>query len=137
MVGLDDQGAHHIPEVDGADWYTPDEHLRWLVRRSVGEGAWPATDAALEEAGTMVPALVEPMMPVMEANPPQLRQFDHRGQRADEVDYHPCFREVEALGRGYGLVRMRYGAGWRGFDGPAPVALGIAAEYLFLHRYGR
>jgi len=124
--------AHHIPEVDGADWYTPDVHLQWLVRRAVGEGVWPVADAAMRDAGLLAATRIEPMVAEMELHPPQLRQYDHRGQRVDEVEYHPYFREVEALEREFGVVRMGFGAGWRGLAQRAPAALRAAADYIFL-----
>ena len=125
-------GAHHIPEVEASDWYSGDEHLQWLVRRSVGEATWPTAEAAMREAGTLVPEKIEPMMPVIEQNTPVLRQFDHRGQRVDEVDYHPFFKEVEKTEHGFGLVRMSNIPGWRGLGGTAPAALHAGVEYLFL-----
>jgi alkylation response protein AidB-like acyl-CoA dehydrogenase len=125
-------GVHHIPEVDGADWYGPDQHLQWLVRRSVGEADWPAADAVLREAGSLVPEQIEPRSELLDRTVPQLRQYDHRGQRIDDVEYHPYFRDVEAAGRKFGLVAMRYGDDWRGFKGGAPVALALGAEYIFL-----
>jgi acyl-CoA dehydrogenase len=124
-------GSHHIPEVAAADWYEPDEHLRWLARRSVAESEWPAAEAALREAGRLVPARIEPLMPVIESHPPVLRQFDRRGQRVDEVDYHPGFKEVESIEHGFGLVGMSYQPGWRGLA-RVPAPLHAAIEYLFL-----
>ncbi len=125
-------GSHHIPDVQNADWYSGDEHLQWLVRRSVGEAVWPTAEAAMRDAGTLVPQQIEPLMPVLEANPPVLRQYDRRGQRVDEVDYHPVFKQVEAISHGFGLVRMAYIPGWRGLEGTAPAALHGGCEYFFL-----
>ena len=125
-------GAHHIPEVDGADWYSDDEHLQWLVGRSVGESLWPVAETAMREAGTLVPERIEPLMPVIEQNGPVLRQFDHRGQRVDEVDYHPLLQG----GRTH-RARLRPGADGQhprlAWDpGIAPAALHAGVEYLFL-----
>lgn len=124
-------GSHHIPDVSAADWYEPDEHLRWLARRSVAEAHWPVAEAALREAGRLVPARIEPLMTVIESHPPVLRQFDRRGQRVDEVDYHPGFKEVEAIEHGFGLVGMAQQPGWRGLE-RVPAPLHAAVEYLFL-----
>jgi len=44
-----DPGAQHIPLPQHEDWYSSDEHLRWLLRASVGEAVWPVADAALAE----------------------------------------------------------------------------------------
>ncbi|MHB8507547.1 MAG: acyl-CoA dehydrogenase family protein, partial [Candidatus Dormibacteria bacterium] len=125
-------GAHHIPEVAAQDWYTPDQHLQWLARRASGEALWPVAESALAEAGRLVPTEIEPLMPVIEANPPVLRQFDHRGQRIDEVDYHPWFKRVESTEHGFGLVRMGHIPGWRGHSGTIPAPVHAAIEYLFL-----
>ncbi|MEA2647259.1 MAG: acyl-CoA dehydrogenase [Chloroflexota bacterium] len=125
-------GSHHIPEVQSSDWYSADEHLQWLVRRDVGEAAWPVADAALRDAGTIAPTRIDPLMPVLEANPPVLRQYDHRGQRVDEVDYHPYFKQLEGEVHRFGLVRMGYIPGWRGLEGTAPASLHSGCEYFFL-----
>ncbi|MDQ6748957.1 MAG: hypothetical protein M3010_12740, partial [Candidatus Dormibacteraeota bacterium] len=125
-------GAEHIPEVAQTDWYGGDEHLQWLVRRSVGEATWPVAEGAMREAGSLVPQKIEPLMPIIEQNPPVLRQFDHRGQRVDEVDYHPYFREVERTEHQFGLVRMGNLPGWRGLPGTAPAGIHVGIEYLFL-----
>jgi alkylation response protein AidB-like acyl-CoA dehydrogenase len=125
-------GAQHIPEVAETDWYSADEHLQWLVRRSVGESNWGVAEAAMRDAGTLVPQKIEPLMPIIEQNAPVLRQFDHRGQRVDEVDYHPYFREVERTEHGFGLVRMGNIPGWRGLPGTAPAGMHVGVEYLFL-----
>lgn len=86
----------------------------------------------MREAGTLVPQKIEPLMPVIEQNPPVLRQFDHCGQRVDEVDYHPFFREVERTEHGFGLVRMGNIPGWRELPGRAPAGVHVGVEYLFL-----
>jgi acyl-CoA dehydrogenase len=136
MIGPGDisvpTGSHHIPEVTSDDWYSEDEHLQWLVRRGVGEAVWPVAEAALREAGRLAPSKIDPMVPVNEANPPVLRQYDHRGQRIDEVDYHPTFKQIEATSHAFGLVRMSHIPGWRGLPGLAPAALHAGVEYFFL-----
>jgi alkylation response protein AidB-like acyl-CoA dehydrogenase len=125
-------GAEHIPDTTADDWYAEDAHLQWLVRRHVGEAVWPTAHAAMAEAGRLVPERIDPLMPVIEANPPVLRQFDRRGQRVDEVDYHPGFREVESIEHGFGLVGMGQVPGWRGLAGVASAPLHSGVEYLFL-----
>jgi hypothetical protein len=55
-----DPGTRHIPPLDEGDWYTPDTHLAWVVRRAVGEAVWPIAEAALSEAGRLVPQVIEP-----------------------------------------------------------------------------
>jgi alkylation response protein AidB-like acyl-CoA dehydrogenase len=125
-------GSYHIPEVASDDWYSGDTHLRWLVRRAVDDSVWPVAEAALKDAGHIAPTVVDPMVPVNEGNPPVLRQYDHRGQRIDEVDYHPTFKGIESAVHTFGVVRMSHFPGWRGLAAPAPAVLHSAVEYLFL-----
>jgi hypothetical protein len=68
-----DSGVGYIPPTDDTDWYLPDEHLRWLTRRTVGEAAWPVADAALRELGTLVPSVIEPLAKMADRHPPILR----------------------------------------------------------------
>src|ERR1700730_9752225 len=124
-------GSHHIPEVDNRDWYSQDEHLQWLVRRAVGEEVWSTAEAAMRDAGTLVPTTIDPLVPVNHDNPPVLRQYDHRGQRIDEVDYHPNFKKIESAVHAFGMIRMGL-PGWRGLNDPAPAALRAAIDYIFL-----
>jgi len=127
-----DTGSHHIPEVASQDWYSGDVHVQWLVRRAVGDAIWPIAEEAMRDAGRIAPTKIDPLMPIIEANPPVLRQYDHRGRRIDEVDYHPGFKEVERTEHTFGLVRMSAMPGWRGIEGRVPAAMHSGIEYFFL-----
>ena len=127
-----DPGARHIPALDVSDWYTPDEHLRWLVQRAAGATLWPTMDAALAELGQLVPERLESLVRIADRNPPQLRQYDGRGERIDEIDFHPAYREIERTVLGFGAVRAAYTAGWRGVAGRLRRPLVTALNYMFL-----
>src|SRR5205823_721674 len=90
-----DSGAAHIPPLEASDWYGPDQHLQWLTRRTVGEAVWPVAEAALTELGTLVPQRIEPLARMADRNPPTLRAYDARGQRIDEIEFHPAYKELE------------------------------------------
>src|ERR1700690_4274011 len=103
-----DPGARYIPPADRADWYKPDEHLRWLAGRTVGEANWPVLDAALQDLGALVPQVIEPLARTADRNPPVLRQYNARGERIDEIEFHPAYKELEATVLGFGAVRAAY-----------------------------
>lgn len=124
--------SRYIPALDRSDWYEPDEYLRWLTRRTVGEEIWPVADAALTDLGTLVPQRIEPLARVADRNPPVLRQYDSRGNRIDEIDFHPAYKELERTVLGFGAVRAPYGTGWRGLTGRAPRPLITAMLYMIL-----
>jgi len=127
-----DPGANHIPPADVTDWYQPDEHLRWLTRRTLGEALWTVADSALSELGALVPHRIEPLARQADRNPPLLRQYDGRGRRIDEIDFHPAYKELERTVLGFGAVRAGYAPGWRGLETRAPRALITAMLYMFL-----
>ena len=56
--------SRYIPALDRSDWYTPDEHLRWLVRRSVGESLWPLADSVIGQWRYWLRALLGASDPV-------------------------------------------------------------------------
>jgi alkylation response protein AidB-like acyl-CoA dehydrogenase len=127
-----DPGARHIPIVDADDWYTPDEHLRWLVRRLVGEDVWPVADAALQDLGRLVPTVIEPLADAADKHPPVLHQYNRRGERIDEIEFHPAYDELMRVITGFGLIKAGVLPGWRGLDRPAPRALVAAMNYMLL-----
>ncbi len=57
-------------------------------------------------------------------NPPQLRAFDRYGQRIDEVEFHPAYHQLMALGIGAGVSS----AAWSGVS--AGHVLHTALEFL-------
>jgi len=127
---VSDPGVSHIPSTGESDWYTPDEHLQWLVRRSVGETVWPVASAALQELGRLVPTTIEELARTADRNPPVLRQYDSRGARIDEIDFHPAYLQLERTVLGTGVVQAAHLPGWRGLNTPAPRALISAMSYL-------
>ena len=127
-----DPGIRHIPPVDTSDWYAPDEHLQWLLRRTLGEAVWPLAASALAELGTLVPQRIEPLARTADRNPPVLRSYDARGARIDEIDFHPAYRELERTVLAFGSVRAGYVPGWRGLATRAPRPLITGMLYLFL-----
>ncbi|HEX4578558.1 MAG TPA: acyl-CoA dehydrogenase family protein, partial [Candidatus Dormibacteraeota bacterium] len=127
-----DTGARHIPASPRQDWYSADEHLRWLLRDSVGEAVWPVADAALRELGELVPQRVEALAVDADRHPPALHQYDARGERIDEIEFHPAYDELINTVLGFGTVRSAHVRGWRGLSGVAPRALSSAMSYMFL-----
>jgi acyl-CoA dehydrogenase len=127
-----DPGARHIPPPRRQDWYSDDEHLRWLVRESVGESVWPIAQGALVELGELVPQRIEPLAVAADRHPPALQQYDARGSRVDDIEFHPAYDELINAVLGFGTVRAAHLPGWRGLTGTAPRALVSAVSYMFL-----
>ncbi|MBO0690519.1 MAG: hypothetical protein J2P40_13230, partial [Candidatus Dormibacteraeota bacterium] len=93
------------------DWFSSDEHLRWLARRTLDESVWPVARGALEEAGRLVPDRVEALAGQADAHRPRPPPG---ATCVDDVVLDPAFGELDGLLHGFGLVRMSYQKGWRG-----------------------
>jgi alkylation response protein AidB-like acyl-CoA dehydrogenase len=127
-----DPGARHIPLPEHTDWYAPDEHLRWLARRTLGEPVWGVAQGALAEAGRLVAGTIEPLAATADRHPPILHQYDPRGARIDEIELHPAYDGLMDGALRFGMVRAAYLPGWRGLEGRAPRALMTALQYLWM-----
>jgi putative acyl-CoA dehydrogenase len=57
-------------------------------------------------------------------NPPQLKNFDRYGQRIDEVEFHPAYHSLMAMGLGVGLASVA----WSGIE--ASHVFHAALEFL-------
>jgi acyl-CoA dehydrogenase len=127
-----DPGARHIPLPEHTDWYAPDEHLRWLTRRTLGEAVWRVAEGALADAGRLAAQIVEPLAVTADRHPPVLHQYDPRGARIDEIELHPAYHGLMDAALRFGLVRAPHVPGWRGLEGRAPRVLMSALHYLWL-----
>jgi len=127
-----DAGTRHIPQLEHSDWYTPDEHLRWLARRTVGEAIWPIAEGALRDAGRLVAQTIEPLARTADRHPPVLHQYNARGERVDEIEFHPAFWQLMEIPNRFGMVRAGYLPGWRGLPERAPRPLMAALDYLWM-----
>ena len=71
-------------------------------------------DGALRELGTLVPRVIEPLARTADRHPPVLRPYNARGERIDEIEFHPAYKELESTVLRFGAVRAGYAPGWRG-----------------------
>ena len=79
---------------------------------------------------------VEPLIATADKNGPTLRQFDRRGERVDELIYHPAYHEIGRLAYGNGLAGMSNMPGFRGRAEPTSQLVKFAAMYLFTQADG-
>jgi putative acyl-CoA dehydrogenase len=115
--------ANQPPPLAPYDAWATDAPLREAVARE--GGAW-ANDA-LAAYGQLVGGEMVELGRLANENPPKLRTFDRYGHRLDEVEFHPAYHRLMALGVGAGVT----GFAWRHADTPgAHVA---RAALAFLH----
>ncbi|MDB5078694.1 MAG: alkylation response protein [Chloroflexi bacterium] len=133
-VNLAEQPSHPIPDpAIPSNLYRADRSLQRLLRRYLRNKPleWNWTEDFLAEWGGICARQVEPLVETADKNGPTLKQFNRRGERVDELVYHPAYHEIGKLVYGFGLAGMSNQPGFRGLDRPASQLVKFAAMYLF------
>src|SRR4051794_23537004 len=96
IVSEESQPVHPIPDTTlPGNLYRADRalqrHLRRYFRNKQVEYAW--AEDYLAEWGGICAQKVEPLIGEADRNPPTLKQFNRRGERVDELIYHPAYHE--------------------------------------------
>jgi putative acyl-CoA dehydrogenase len=115
--------SNQPPALPPYDAWATDAPLREAVAREGGD--WAAD--ALTAYGRLAGGEMVELGRLANENPPKLRAFDRYGHRVDEVEFHPAYHRLMALGVEAGVT----GFAWRHADRPgAHVA---RAALMFLH----
>lgn len=138
-VFIPDQPVHPIPDPAlPGNFYRADRSLQRLLRRYFADRPeeWKWTEDFLTEWGEVCARKIEPLIPDADQNPPTLRQYDRRGDRVDELVFHPAYHEIGKLAYGNGLAAMSNVSGFRGLEEPASQLAKFAAMFLFTQADG-
>ncbi len=134
VVTQEDQPVHPIPDPTlPGNFYRADRSLQRLLRRYFRNKPqdWTWADNFLTEWGEICARQVEPLVATADKNGPTLQQFNRRGERVDELIFHPAYHEIGKLAYGNGLAGMSNQPGFRGLPQPASQLVKFAAMYLF------
>jgi putative acyl-CoA dehydrogenase len=100
--------SNQPPPFEDVNLFTSDVALRAAVTAAGGETHMVRLSAFGTQAGSAETAAWATQA---NENPPRLRAFDRYGQRLDEVEFHPAYHRLMALGIEAGVAS----AGWSGF----------------------
>ncbi len=126
-----------MPDAAGLNFYDADPNLGFTLRMRLAPEHHDLVDRLLREAGEVASDELDRLAREAERNPSRLVQFGPRGERIDEVEYHPSYRAMERLTFGrFALAAMAHRP-VLGFAGPAPHAVKYALRYLHLRRAER
>jgi len=121
-----DWHTHHVfnqvPELSGYDLLATDPALQEALQRAQAQWARPGLSAYARQLGQ--PETAEWARQANQ-HPPVLHSFDARGQRIDQVEFHPAWHALLALYRAQGLVSQPFDS-----DRPGRWAAWAAGFYL-------
>lgn len=86
-----------MPDTQGVNFYTADPNLAFLLKRCLTEEDFEQAQELLCKMGAVASQRMDSLADTANRSVPELVQFDKRGQRADEVIFHPAYHELEKI----------------------------------------
>lgn len=123
--GRFDEGRH-------LNYWELDYTLQRVVRRALPESDYADAEPLLSAFGETVGTEIADNADVVDANGPELRTYDERGEVANEVIYHPAHLENERRAYESGIVADCFHPP-EGRDEPLPFTHNLAMQYLLCY----
>ena len=125
-------GQDAMPTTTGANYFLADPSFQRLCESVMGPEAYARAQPHLVAMGEVAGGELDALARAADKNPPVLRGWDERGQRVDEIVFHPSYRRMEELAFGrFGLAALSHRPGVLGWPGAVPHVVKYALTYLF------
>jgi acyl-CoA dehydrogenase len=86
-----------MPDSAGINFFTADPDLAFLLRQHLISEDYERAYELLTRMGAVASERMDVLADVANRHGPQLVQYDKRGQRVDEVVFHPAYHELERI----------------------------------------
>jgi len=121
-----------MPTTRGMNYFLVDVGFQRLCESVMGAETYARAHPHLVAMGEAAGGELDALAHDADKHPPVLRGWDERGQRVDEVVFHPSYRRMEELAFGrFGLAAMSHRPDVLGWPGPVPHVVKYALTYLF------
>jgi len=121
-----------MPTTRGLNFYLADPNLEFVCSTVMNAATLEQARPHLVEMGAVAGDELDALAAEADRNPPQLRAFDARGTRVDDVVRHPAYVAMERLAFArFGLAAMSHRGGVLGWTDKVPHAVKYALSYLF------
>jgi acyl-CoA dehydrogenase len=120
-----------MPDTRGINYYTADKHLIFLLRRLMQPGEFARAEPHLRALGALASERLDELSAIANKNGPQLVQYNQRGERVDEIVFHPAYHELcRVYYEQFGIAALSYRDGVLGWPGRAPHLFKFALGYV-------
>jgi len=131
-----DASAHRAaalaPTCRGLNYYVIDRSAQDLLPLYMDASLLAHLQPHLTALGELAGGRLHDLSDQAERHPPVLHLRDRHGRDEEWVEYHPAYREMEAIAFGrFGLHAMCHRAGVLGWSAPMPPIAKYAFHYLF------
>jgi len=130
---LEPETSPIAPDCSGQDFYALDRGLRDLLALYLPAGVQAHLEPHFQQLGVLAGGRLDALARVADKNGPVLHPRDRFGHDEDWIEYHPSYREMEAIAFGdFQFHAMSHRAGMLGLDAPMHPVAKYACQYLFV-----
>jgi alkylation response protein AidB-like acyl-CoA dehydrogenase len=120
-----------MPDTRGVNYYDADQHLAFLLRRMLPPADFARAEPHLRALGKLAGERLDALASEANKHTPQLINFDKRGQRVDEIVFHPAYHELgRVFYEQFGIAAMSYRDGVIDWPGRVPHLVKFALAYI-------
>ena len=121
------------PDCAGQDFYALDRGLRELLALYLPADVHAHLEPHFARLGVLAGGRLDELARIADKNGPVLHPRDRFGRDEDWIEYHPSYREMEAIAFGdFQFHAMSHRAGVLGLDAPMHPVAKYACQYLFV-----
>src|SRR5947209_18878737 len=96
-----------MPTIEGINFFSADPDLAFILKRHLSAEDYERAEKILSEMGAVSSEKMDSLAEEANRQGPVLVQFDKKGQRIDEVIFHPAYHELERIEIGRASCRER------------------------------
>jgi len=120
-----------MPETDGINFFSADPDLSFILRRHLSAEDYERAEKILFEMGSVASQKMDSLAEEANRQGPVLMQFDKKGQRVDEVIFHPAYHDLERIAyQDFAIAAGSHRDGALGWQGRMPQPVKFALGYL-------
>ena len=120
-----------MPDTSDINFFTADPDLSFLLQRHLSEEDYERALLILTDMGAVASQRMDELAQIANRQGPVLMQFDKRGQRVDEVIFHPAYHELERIAyQDFAIAACSHRDGASGWPGKVPQPVKFALGYL-------
>jgi acyl-CoA dehydrogenase len=120
-----------MPDTGDINFYSVDQDLAYLLQRHLSPQEFERAQPLLTHLGSVASCEMDELAAEAERARPTLVQYDKKGQRIDEVMYHPAYHELERIAyEDFAIAAASHREGALGWPGRMPQPVKFALGYL-------
>ncbi len=120
-----------MPSTEGINFFSADPDLSFLLKRHLSTEDYERAEGILTQMGAIASQKMDRLAEAANRQGPVLVQFDKKGQRIDEVVFHPAYHELERIAfQDFTIAACSHREGAIGWPGHLPQPVKFALGYL-------